>query len=368
MAWVQKIGRSFYTVWYLPGTYKKRKKAFGRGRAGQAAAEAYRKKIEAEMSYLKAGLVEYRTKWKAFIKEYWAHSRARHEPATTKRYKNVVQHFEQIISPKFVQTVTRRDAIKFRNVRADSCKGKLECQLRRSNINHEMSIMRSVFSYAQNDLKIVTENPFSRIEKLKEKDSRQMIILTDDEIEICKEYFDKDPGFYPLFLFLLRSGVRIGEAHLLRKKHIDREAEVVWIQNVKTEVDQKDKFRRVPLTAGLDEVLEWRLGTADGDLVFPPRENPNFFYKKLKSNIKKLAKAELLDKDKFIDETRVDPNVGGHYVLMTVHDLRHTYASHFLAKGGDIKSLQEILGHKRLSTTERYLHLVSTKLTSPIDY
>ena len=368
MAWVQKIGRSFYTFWYLPGTTKKRKKSFGPGRAGQAAAEAYKKKIEAELAYLKAGLIEYKTTWKKFIKEDWAHSRAQHEPATTKRYKNVVQHFEQIISPKFVQTVTRRDAIKFRDVRADLCKGKLECLLRRSNVNHEMSIMRSVFSYAVNDLKIVSENPFSRIEKLKEKDSRQMIILTDEEIGVCKEHFDQDPDFYPLFLFLLRSGVRIGEAHLLRKKHIDRTAEVVWIQNVKTEVDQKDKFRKIPLTKGVAEVLGWRLRVIDGELLFPPRKNQNYFYKKLKANIQRLAKADLLDKDKFLDETRKDPNVGGPYVLMTIHDLRHTYASHFLAKGGDIRSLQAILGHKRLSTTERYLHLVSTNLKSPIDY
>jgi integrase len=39
------------------------------------------------------------------------------------------------------------------------------------------------------------------------------------------------------------------------------------------------------------------------------------------------------------------------------HDLRHTFASHFVMRGGSIKDLQEILGHKSLTMTMRYAHL-----------
>ena len=41
----------------------------------------------------------------------------------------------------------------------------------------------------------------------------------------------------------------------------------------------------------------------------------------------------------------------------TFHDLRHTFASYFLMSGGDIKTLQEFLGHKSLRMTQRYSHL-----------
>ena len=39
------------------------------------------------------------------------------------------------------------------------------------------------------------------------------------------------------------------------------------------------------------------------------------------------------------------------------HDLRHTFASHYVMEGGSIKSLQEIPGHKDISMTMRYAHL-----------
>jgi integrase len=42
---------------------------------------------------------------------------------------------------------------------------------------------------------------------------------------------------------------------------------------------------------------------------------------------------------------------------VTFHDLRHTFASHFIMRGGRLKELQEILGHKNISMTMRYAHL-----------
>ena len=40
-----------------------------------------------------------------------------------------------------------------------------------------------------------------------------------------------------------------------------------------------------------------------------------------------------------------------------IHDLRHTFASHFMMKGGNILTLQTILGHLTLAVTLRYAHL-----------
>jgi integrase len=49
------------------------------------------------------------------------------------------------------------------------------------------------------------------------------------------------------------------------------------------------------------------------------------------------------------------------------HDLRHTFASHFIMRGGSLKDLQEILGHKSMTMTLRYAHLTQEHKKKAVD-
>ena len=57
----------------------------------------------------------------------------------------------------------------------------------------------------------------------------------------------------------------------------------------------------------------------------------------------------------------------GIFRKVSPHSLRHTFATHLLDAGADIREIQEMLGHASLSTTQRYIHLTLGKLMEVYD-
>jgi len=53
--------------------------------------------------------------------------------------------------------------------------------------------------------------------------------------------------------------------------------------------------------------------------------------------------------------------MAGLDISLTVHSLRHSYATHLLESGEDIQTVQQRLGHKSVSTTMIYLHLAKVE-------
>jgi len=114
------------------------------------------------------------------------------------------------------------------------------------------------------------------------------------------------------------------------------------------------KERIVPIPAGVVALLrqyieERPAQSGDEQAVFLNRRGGRLTARSVQRMLKKRAL-----------ETGADTSV-------TPHRLRHSFATHLLAGGVDLRAIQELLGHASLSTTERYTHLDIARLTEVYD-
>ncbi len=138
----------------------------------------------------------------------------------------------------------------------------------------------------------------------------------------------------PMLTLILHTGLRRGEAFSLTWSNVDlRNNEIV----VRGETAKSGRTRTVPLNATARNVLQaWRNQSTGDSFVFPsPRGGGRL------DNIKRSWAGVLREAD-----------IEGP----TLHTLRHTFASRTLARGADIQTVKELLGHEDIKTTAIYLH------------
>jgi integrase len=144
--------------------------------------------------------------------------------------------------------------------------------------------------------------------------------------------------------------MRAGELAALEWSDVDFDRRLVTVQRSFDGPTKSDRVRYVPILDPLLPVLRaWRL-RHPGRLVFTNQggrmlqPSARIFQEVLH---RVLAAAEL---------PRVMRN-GKERPYVRFHDLRHTFASHWVVRGGDLFKLQKILGHQSVQMTMRYAHL-----------
>jgi integrase/recombinase XerC len=140
-----------------------------------------------------------------------------------------------------------------------------------------------------------------------------------------------------LVLLLLSTGLRRSEAAAITLDQVDLEHRQLRVRG------KGNKERMVPLTAevveAIQEYLAWRGPTRSNHLFISQMWGQPING----ARIHRIVRA-LLERAGLAGQG------------MTVHKLRHTFATHLVRNGVDVKTVQELLGHNDLSTTAKYLH------------
>jgi integrase/recombinase XerC len=145
------------------------------------------------------------------------------------------------------------------------------------------------------------------------------------------------------------SGLRVSELVALNCEDIDCKTKMVRV------LGKGNKQRIVPVTPKAVTALEnyfarrGDLAKEDERAVFINRRGSRLTARSVERMIRKYLSATALNK-------RVTPHV-----------LRHTFATHLLNQGADLRGIQELLGHASLSTTQKYTHVSVDKLVEVYD-
>jgi site-specific recombinase XerD len=145
------------------------------------------------------------------------------------------------------------------------------------------------------------------------------------------------------------AGLRLSEVIRLRVEDIDSGRKLIRIRHGK---GGKDRY--VPLSEVLLEVLRgyWRIARAE-DWLFPGKKPGHY----LSGRTVQRALARAV-------------KAAGIRKRVSTHTMRHSFATHLLEAGTDIRTIQKLLGHKRLETTAIYTHVTEHNIqstTSPLD-
>lgn len=160
-------------------------------------------------------------------------------------------------------------------------------------------------------------------------------ILTPTEYRALRDAARNDPRMSAIIELLLQTGIRIGELTALKLSDIQKDS--LHVPSI-----EKHEERLVPLNKraqeALSKYLEIRPKVAE-DHVFITKSGKPFLIRNIRTSVERYFRLAEIKNAK-------------------VNDLRHTFVAHHLKHGASIVLLSKILGHKRISTTERYLEFV----------
>lgn len=222
-----------------------------------------------------------------------------------------------------------------------------ELKYNNKSISRYISAIRSFFKFLKVN-NYIDNNPCVLISNPK-LDKRLPKYLNLEQIDKLLKAYDNNNYIglrNSLILEILYStGIRVSEITNIRLKNISLSNKSINI------IGKGNKERIVYFGNICQNLLKNYI-----DKSYPILNQKTSEYLILSKTGKKINEREIR---KIVDDAA---NIVGINIKISPHVLRHTFATHMLNEGADLRSVQELLGHENLSTTQVYTHLTNEKI------
>lgn len=266
---------------------------------------------------------------------YWLKSK-RYSENTIKTYTEALKSFLIFFNTKEIASITNEDVVYYNNNYI------LKNNLSHSYQNQVVNAIKLYFKTIQN-----VSLELDKIHRPKREKVLPNVLSKEEVKAILNAHANTK---HKMMLSLIYScGLRCGELLALKPVHIDSKRNIIMVKNSKGKKD-----RIVPLSPKILEMLrEYYLAFKPKNYLFEGQTVGNPYDNRSLQQVLKQALTK-----------------AGITKPVTLHWLRHSYATHLLESGTDLRYIQELLGHNSSKTTEIYTH-VSTKsiqqIKSPFD-
>ncbi|MDN6161328.1 MAG: tyrosine recombinase XerC [Atopostipes sp.] len=265
---------------------------------------------------------------------------------TKKAYKDDIDHFLH-----FLEETGENQLLAIELIDARIYLSRLsDEEFSRASISRKVSSLRSFYHYLQSH-SFVEENPFSYL-RIKKSGLQLPNFFYDEEMN---RLFEAAQGEEPLDyrnLALLEmffgTGIRVSECKNIKLADLDLDFGILLVKG------KGNKERYVPFGEYAKIALENYQAHSRTPLMNKYHKDHDYLFVSQYGDPISVSGIQYV-LDHLIKETGLTSN-------MHPHKLRHTFATHLLNNGADMRTVQELLGHKSLSSTQIYTHVTKEHL------
>lgn len=210
-----------------------------------------------------------------------------------------------------------------------------------ATVNRELTLLRNAYNVAIRTYKWCAKNPVSETKFDRENNSRDRWLTVDEESRLLNSL---EGRYREIVIIALYTGMRQDEVLSLKWHQIDLSRRTIVI------LESKNKEKRtIPVNQTVcDLLMEKRKVRHISNYFFPSQAGTKIHASKITRAFVKARKKAGIENFRF-------------------HDLRHTFATRLAQAGVDLYKISKLLGHRDITTTQRYAHHYPESLRSSVE-